>query len=204
MAVNSARPSRVKIKPRFDSPEVFRLEQINGFESTSEYSGVEYRYNVVSNQGPAHLYVPAEGRDAIATIRPKVGEVIELLKYKEGNEVLWSARLVDEPQLPQPPQPGPRLLAPVPRTNGYVNGHANGHFAELPPAQAPQPPPAEAEKPVRGSSHLAQCLMTVIDAVIEASEHARQKNYSVTFLGSDIRTMANTLMMGDRARGGND
>ena len=230
MAVNTTRPNREKIKPRFDSPVVVRLEQIHGIESDSPYSGLEYRYNVVGDRGPALLYVPAEGRDAILSVRPKVGDVIELLKYKNGPEIAWAAQLLQgdgsEPE-PQPEAAPParniRLVAPAPRRPGYGNGHANryvnghangqanghrngaGYFASLPPAQLqpeqPRPQMQIADNP-RGNSHLAQCLCAAVDAAIEASEYARAKNYSVTFLGADIRAMASTLLINDATGGG--
>lgn len=57
---------------------------------------------------------------------------------------------------------------------------------------------SDATSVTHGQSHLAQCLCSAVDAAIEASEYARSKNFSVTFLGSDIRAMANSLLIGDQ------
>jgi hypothetical protein len=106
------------------------------------------------------------------------------------------------------------MVAPLSR-----DGRANGSRYFLP--REPEPPAAPAAAPEHhhqagaaahqappvaphGTSHLARCLCAAVDASIEASEYGRSKNFSVTFLGSDIRAMANTLMIGDQRNGGGE
>jgi hypothetical protein len=122
--------SREKIKPILDVPIVLEMETVVGQETSSQYNGVEYRYNVVYDSRPSIIYLPAEGRDAIVRARPAVGDYLELLKQKRGNQILFRAQVLSDAyeQDPEPePEPEPPPPAPRPRPNGYTNnGYTNG------------------------------------------------------------------------------
>jgi hypothetical protein len=88
-----------------------------------------------------------------------------------------------------------------------ARGPHQNYYAKPAPAGEPQPVQAVAAEPkqparVGPASHIAMCLRQAIDAVIDAQEYGRDKGFSVTFLGSDVRAIANSLMIGDQQRGG--
>jgi hypothetical protein len=173
--------TREKIKPVCGAPLLLTLEQPSGTEVDSQVNGKEWRYLVQHDGRPCIMYLPRPGHDAIQRIAPGAGDVIELMRFKRGNTEGYVANYPDGDRNAPPSSNGHN-------GNGY---HQNGHSAAPPAAAAPQ----------RGSSHLARALCLAIDAAVEASEYARSKNFSVTFLGSDIRAMANTVMIGDQKRG---
>jgi hypothetical protein len=202
--------NRIKFKPPFDSPFVVTFETLSAAECRSQYNGMEYRYNVTNEGRSCFLYLTRQGHDTVQKLHPSAGDAIELLKYKFDGHDCFDARFAGAPPEP-PPSNGPRMVAPLSR-----DGRANGQRYYLPreaeaPAAAPehhhqagaaahQEPPAA----LRGTSPLARCLCAAIDASLEASEYGRSKNFSVAFLGSDIRAMANTLMIGDQRNGGGE
>lgn len=187
--------TRERIKPAADVPLVITLEDLNAPESHSQFTGLEYRYNVTRDGVACFVYLPAAAHQQIQRSLAQPGDQIELLKTARGN---YSVQVLSDAAEPQVAQPVSHLRGHYPNgtaTNG-ANGNRNVHAMP-----APQPP-AAAKKPERGSSHMAQCLCAAIDAAIEAQEYARTHNFSVTFLGSDVRAMANSLLIGDQQRGG--
>ena len=146
--------ARDKIKPLFDVPLVFELEQIDGQEMTSKFTGLEYRFSVIFNRQPAYIYLPPEGRDAILSIRPQAGELIELVKQKSGNQLHFRAqRLSDsyeeEPAPPPAPRNGTTTRTAAPQTlnrgDYYRRAEPEAPARPLPPRHAlPAVPPAPA------------------------------------------------------------
>jgi hypothetical protein len=124
--------------------------------------------------------------------------LVQVSKVQQGRNIVWNARVVSDANEPAPAQTA-RMVAPKPTYDEYANGNGrNVHPQPAPAAAAVTPAPAA---PRRGNSALAQCLCAAVDAALEASEYARERGFSVTFLGGDVRAMANTLMMNDE-RGG--
>ncbi len=152
---------REKIKPIVDVPLLLQMETVSGQEASSVYNGVEYRYNVVHENRPSVIYLPAEGRDAIVRAQPVPGDYVELLKQKRGAHIVFQAQVLgdayeqgyaedtpqrhahweNEPQPTMPPRPT--------RLNGVANGVTrNGGVSQggvrlmaPAPARAALPPP---------------------------------------------------------------
>jgi len=175
--------TREKIRLSSDSPTIVTLEEADGHETRSQITGAtEYRYSVLCQGTPGFLYLPAAARQELLRQAAQPGDQVRILKQVHGREATYSIQLLREPS----------------RLRGHYPVGAttqNGHLRPVPP----RPSLAAAEtRPLRGSSHLAQCLCAAIDAAIEAAEYARSKNFSVTFLGSDIRAIANSLYINDQ------
>ena len=164
--------SREKIKPIVDVPLILQMETVSGQESSSQFNGLEYRYNVIHEKRPSIIYLPREGRDAIVQAQPVPGDYVELLKQKRGSQivfqaqVLGDAREMDEayPEEPPPPAAPSRLAAPA-RNGLPVHSHGTARpiapataRAALPPApqqRAQQPPP---RPPSNGHQATGQAL----------------------------------------------
>ena len=147
--------SREKIKPILDVPLILQMETVSGQESSSQFNGLEYRYNVVHEDRPSIIYLPAEGRDAIVRARPVPGDYVELLKQKRGKQfvfqaqVLSDAREMDEeaPEYEEPPpaRPAPRPSHGAARQLTYDEAEALG--LTNPPARPRLVAPARAALP---------------------------------------------------------
>lgn len=186
--------TRERIKPAADVPLVVTLEDLNAPQSNSQYTGLEYRYNVTCEGTPCFIYLPPQAHQQIQRSMAQPGDQIQILKCMRGRQATYSVMVLSDAAEPQQ-QSNLR--------GHYPNGTAtNGHHANGRVQQMPQPAQQQSRPAARGSSHMAQCLCSAIDAAVEAQEYARGKNFSVTFLGSDIRAMANSLLIGDQQRGG--
>ncbi len=119
------------------------------------------------NDGRSIMWVPRECRDAIVASGVQPGQEVTIMR---SGDIYTAGR------------PGTR---PSPAQQA---AQANPHPTNQSGPRAVEP---------RGSSHMAQCMILAVDAASEAAEHARQIGFSVTFLGADIRAMANTLMIND-------
>jgi len=157
--------TREKIKLPVDVPVLVALETVNGQECKSSFNGVEYRYNAICDSRPGLMYLTAQGRDALASLRPSPGDLIEIVKQKRGKEYFFSVQIVSDAEEPPvdkllvpsrrnepPPPPEPpaetrrvRMIAPAPAVRaayaqanggGYVNGSAA-------PQTVPQSHPTE-------------------------------------------------------------
>jgi hypothetical protein len=152
----------------------------------------DYQYTVNGNS--CVMFLPETARNQLLRTHAAKGDLVRICKTVSGRSVTWNVEVLSDAA---EPAPGPRIVAPAPaRTNGVARGNAPTGGPETNGANALAPQPAQ----VRGHSHLAQALCLAIDAAIQASEYARSQNFSVTFLGSDIRAMANTVMIQDGGR----
>ncbi len=177
--------SRTEIKFRPNVPEQVVLDQSpeKAQEYESNYEGRENRFRHFCNGNRNFFYIDASVQKQLLRTRADAGDTIQITKTKDGDATLWRVEVL-APEQSQPS--GPRV---VNRTAGAT---ALAPQAHVQPANPPQVS--------RGTSHLAQALCLAIDAAIQASEYARAQNFSVTFLGSDIRAMANTVMIQDGGR----
>ncbi len=160
---------REKIKPIIDVPMCFLMETVWGEESTSKFSGVEYRYNVIHEERPAFIYLPAEGRDAISRAQPQPGDFIELVKQKRNGRVEFSAQRLGDalepaapeyaPESPLPPQYAPARTAPPPPAYqpnyqpNYQNGPPQAPRRLAAPPPSPPPPPPQNGGYTNGHAH---------------------------------------------------
>jgi hypothetical protein len=168
----------------------------------------------VCNDGSVKFY-PQEAYEQICRLNPQAGDTISVRKLKKGGKVFFEAALVSDAQEPElepapPPRPArtaqphkpvryatgtkaafppsvyaqgvPQSDSPLPITNGRSNGNGNGHAKGTTQMSGP---------PERSGFGAYLCL--AIDACAEAQEHAREKNVGISFLGSDVRAIANTL-----------
>ncbi|MGH9344849.1 MAG: hypothetical protein ACRD3Y_02270 [Bryobacteraceae bacterium] len=181
--------TRERIKPAADVPLVVTLEDTNAPESHSQYTGLEYRYNVQRGGKPCFIYLPPAAHAQIQKSMAQPGDQIEIVKSLHGQQVFYAIQVLSDAAEPT------NLRGHYP-AGTTTNGHTNGNGRNV------QPINGNGNAPRPGNSHMAQCLCAAVDAAIEASEYARSKNYSVAFLGSDIRAMANSLLIGDQQRGG--
>jgi hypothetical protein len=160
---------RQKIQPVVDVPLVLEMETVFGQECSSRFNGVEWRYNVLHQQQPCYIYLPAEGRDAIQRAQPQVGDMIELVKQKRGNSVVFNAQraqplypdqrdqqrqaapVAQAAQYNPPPQyaqtdqrpGGVRMLAPRPPLPVTNPPHVWAHRHAEPPPAFPEGQPQE-------------------------------------------------------------
>lgn len=205
--------ARPKIKLIVDVPCVIQLETTQGRESKSDYTGIEYAYNVIHDSTPSILYLPAEGRHAIEGLRPEVGDFVELLKQKRGKEYFFHAQIVSdgaEPAPPPPPQRAPvRMLAPAQRTattnaspsNGYSNGHGRTATAAAPQFQAMPPHPEADISPV--AQQLAGCLRVSLDAWEQTRLYAQERyGVALTYTSEDVRAVGLSFYIGRTRDGG--
>jgi hypothetical protein len=170
---------RETIRTQVDEPVVVKLDRdLRGKDVRSKF-GPQRALSV--NGGAATLYLDVQHCEVLRRSGAQPGDSVELLKELYNNVPTYGVHVVSDAAEPA----GPRMVAPRP---AYTNG--NGHQAQQQPAAAPPP---------RATSPLAACLCAAIDAAQAAEIYARSKNFSVTFLGGDIRAMANTLMINDEA-----
>lgn len=206
---------RQKIKPAIDVPMVMQLETVQGRESKSQFTGVEYWFNVVFDSQPSIIYLPDEGREAIESLRPQVGDYVELLKQKRGKQELYSAQLVsdgaEEPAPPPPPQRQPvRMLAPASRTaatngppsnGGYTNGAPRPSMTATAQAQAMPPDPDAQISPV--AQQLAGCLRVSLDAWEQTRQYAHDKyGVALDYTSEDVRAVGLSFYIGRTRDGG--
>lgn len=171
---------RTVIKPMTDQPITVLLDHgPEGKETTAPNGSVDYQY-IVNDDGGI-LWLPAPARAQLLRTGAQAGDLVQISKVQQGRNTAWNVRVVSDANEPAPAASS-RMVAPRPQ---YANG--NGQPQQQPAAAAPR----------RGGSPLAQCLCAAVDAAIEAADYARERNFSVTFLGGDIRAMANSLMIND-------
>lgn len=186
---------REKIKPVTDVPITFQLQNL-GEECSSQFNGVEWRYNVVYDAKPCTIYLPREGRDAILRARPEAGDVVRLIKTKRGNTYAYIVNRVSEDA--ESEAPAPRALSTrataseAPVSNSVTKSPQT-------PAPAPQPTPS---KHLSESSFMAACLVAAIDAKITAEAHARAKGLAgFAFTSDDVRAMAVSIYIHVKGEG---
>lgn len=147
---------REKIKIIADVPLVITLEDCNGRECQSAYTGLEYRYHVERQGRPATLYLPMDGVSALRRAAPQQGDEVELLKTSQGT---WTVRVLSDAQ-PLPPE----ML--LPQRQPEEASHSLMH--------APAPPtPARLAQP-RVQVHPLEALMT---RCLEVGYFANQAAY---------------------------
>jgi len=169
----------------------------------------EWLYNVNVRGEASQLYLAVEGHTALQRLGAKAGDEIQILKQQtQGQAPSFSARFVSDatlavPSLPAPDpnrrapadrfdthmqqqQPGVRMLAPQPQTNGAT-------------AYAPQQAKNEAPQP--GSVALGQCLLAAIDAAIGAERYALAKGKTLSFNEEDVRAMGLSIYIGKQREG---
>ncbi len=205
--------ARDKIKPLFDVPLVFELEQTDGQEVPSKFTGLEYRFSVIFEARPAYIYLPVEGRNAILSIRPQAGELIELVKQKSGNQLYFRAQRLSDAYDEEPPAPAarngtPRHAAPQTLNRGayYRREEPGANPPPLPPRQAlpaapaaappashaqstgqAMPPRPEAPNVSPLTQRMAGCLRVAYDAWEEVRAYARSKGGELTYTSEDVR-----------------
>jgi hypothetical protein len=138
-------------------------------------------------------YHPPNGHDSAPTNRypenPPNGSPSRLMPSAEYYQQPSGRRSMP---LPSDDHYQPRNPIPVQRSSN--SGYSNGNHP------SPSPRPIAVDRPAQSPSHLASCLRAAIDAAADAAEYAREKGMGITFLGSDIRAMANCLKIGDDRR----
>jgi hypothetical protein len=217
---------RTIVKFDTDVPQVVRLDFSEGKEVLSKSGSKQWQYRLNHDQGI--MWLPLAGRQAIERSGARAGDEVRILKTYLGRETVFTAQVVQTTAAQPAPAVRPNgngngKLHSIPPSAYYqpetacqpnhendtvarARGPHQNEYAE-PPAPAPPQPStggvAEPKTPVLApaASHIAACLRQAIDAVIDAQEYGRGKGFSVTFLGSDVRAIANSLMIGDQQRG---
>lgn len=170
--------TREKIKPAAGTPLLLTLDKAFGTEVQSQINGTEWRYFVTTDEGKACvIYLPRTGHDAIQRLHPGDGALIELLRTRRGQTEYYDARFPD--------------AEPV-----EVRTVSNGNGRHIAP---PKPPASTSE--YGSSSHLSQALCTALVASHECLELAKKLGLNIPNPDfSDLRAMANTIMIGDQKR----
>jgi hypothetical protein len=196
-----------RIAPRVGSP--IRVHLDKGPEGQPQQSkfGADYKYLV--NFGQANLYLKPMAREALVRSGAKQGDDVQILKQLHGNAESYDIRVMTNGV----------ASAPAARSNGngkvhqlparaYCQPESNGAHPEPgrpaapAPAAAPAQQPAPAQPGSSAASHIAMCLRQAIDAVADTQEYARLRSVGVTFLGSDVRAIANSIYINDQKRQG--
>lgn len=204
-------------KLRFDVnvPLAVALIHQDGLDVTSQYNGrQEVLYTVNTEVGERVMYVDPIVRRKIDEAGLVPGEWFRLGKFsvKNGNNrfVEWKLeRIPPEEEVPgvatpePPPQQSARLNA-QPKPTTRPPAPANGKPAALPaPPAAPAAAPPEPNPPARPRTQLEDALKTVIAALHAANLYAKEIGFQMPpFTSEDLRTMANTIMIGLQQRNG--
>ena len=198
---------REKIKPATNVPLIVELEETNGYESHSQYTGLEFRYDVLHANVACHLYLKPEAVQALTRVGARAGDTVEIVKRLSKGVETYSVRIFSDatlavPALPATPaQPDPfgvRMLAPRSQVAPQ---------ALPPPAPAAQPPHRStvaqqaAAAPTPDAVLVAQCGMAVVDAAMGIEAYAKGKNFPLQFEPEDIRAMILTLVINAQRRG---
>jgi hypothetical protein len=72
--------TRSKIKIITNLPLVITLEDAEGKESNSQFTGLEMRYSVLESGIPSTLYLPIDGANALRRSGAQAGEDVEILE----------------------------------------------------------------------------------------------------------------------------
>jgi hypothetical protein len=86
----------------------------------------------------------------------------------------------------------PQSDSPLPITNGSLrdgqqrNGNANGATHLSGNAMSPT------------AKHLGECMKLAIDACLIAADYAHEKNFGLTFLGGDVKSLALSIYINDQ------
>jgi hypothetical protein len=215
------------VKFEIDVPQIVRLDFSEGKEIPTKAGGKQWQYTLNRDQGI--MWLPLTGKQAIERSGARAGDEVRILKTFLNQQTVFTAQVV-QPTPAQPLAVAPRpnenghgkahgfpasaYHQPESRQLNYENdafaparGPHQNDYAKPASAAEPQPVQTVAAEPkqsarVGPASHIALCLRQAIDAVIDAQEYGRGKGFSVTFLGSDVRAIANSLMIGDQQRGG--
>jgi hypothetical protein len=213
--------SREIVRPQFNQPLVVTVDHDPSQAPAKEGQwGTDFAFEC--NHNSVLMYAPPQAKEKMLELGARAGDTVELVKFKRGKTVYVNVRRVSdaaEPEAGSRKPEGPRLLGNYgPKDEGSVvrppigQPKPNGDFPKRayyqPETRDELEPkgnghaPAPAKPAHRAASHLEQSLCLAIDAAIGAQEYARAKNFSVTFLGSDIRAMANSVLIGDQQRNG--
>jgi hypothetical protein len=177
------------------------LEESDGRETRSPYSGLEYRYNAQRGDVDCHLYLLMEGREALQRAMARAGDCVEIPKSPQGGQHVWSARILPDTQEPSqprlvPPQPvqlqpiqpqpiQPQPIQPKPQRPLPSNG-----VRPQPPQPASEPHTRSNPPRLSTAALLEQCLMCAVDAALSAEHFAASKGVTLEFNEEDIRAMA--------------
>jgi hypothetical protein len=177
------------------------------------------------NDGAVKLYLDLEHEQPyFDQLQPHAGDTVSIRKVKRGkNYVLECKRVSDAAE-----EPAPRLPAALPleerlaresslnrvakheaavtarknaiatanghngresKPNGYGhngNGNSNGTTH------------ASGENPT--AQHLKQCFHIAIDVLKDAAQYGRDQEFSATFLGSDVKSLALSIYINDQEK----
>lgn len=204
------------LKPQVNIPLLLKLDfGPEGSERDGNY-GKQWMYTV--NDDQAILFLPLEAREAILASGAQAGDEIGLCKRAKGKwevQRIGDAAEIPEPEPPKPqPLPRPTKRAPFPPASYYQptpqldsplpisNGHrkVNGAGSSTPTNGATH---ANGTTQVSGNptaKHLGECMKLAIDACLIAQEYAHEKNFGLTFLGGDIKSLALSIYINDQEK----
>lgn len=199
------------IRPRVNVPILVKLGP-DGIDVDGQY-GPQVRYYVNDDQGA--LYVDPPARDAILATGAQGGDEIAICKRSKTR---WDVqRVADAAEIPEAArkpvrymngskvgfpaskyaQGVPQIDSPLPVTNGH--GQSNGHPVNS-TLKVNSYPPVNNGSPT--AKHLGECMKLAIDACLIAQDYAHEKNFGLTFLGGDVKSLALSIYINDQEQRG--
>ncbi|MGH9772202.1 MAG: hypothetical protein ACRD4Q_10965 [Candidatus Acidiferrales bacterium] len=170
--------TRERIKPAADVPLVVTLEDTNAPESHSQYTGLEYRYNVNVEGAAAFIYLPPAAHQQIQKSGAQIGDQIQIVKSLRGKQAFYSIQVLSDATEPQVAHPVSHLRGSYPSgsaTNGqHGNAHSNGHGngnGRVQTMPAPQGAPNQSHPMVE---LMTKCIVYGARANRQAYEELRQ------------------------------
>jgi hypothetical protein len=197
--------NRQKLKIIANVPLNVTLEDANGKESNSQYTGLEYRYNVQHQGVDSILYLPVQGAEALRRSGAQSGDDVQITKTMKGNMPVFTVRIFSDASL-ELPAPPPQASAQPDRFDQHMQQQPspNGIRMLAPRTQLAAQPVAAASAEETLSfraMQYSQLLLSVIDVAIGAEVYAAKKGRTIAFNEEDIRCMTATLFITD-AKGG--
>ncbi len=187
--------NRTEIKFQPNVPvEVLLDRGAEGKEYPSKFENAESRWYYTVNGNTAFMYLPTSARNQLVRTRAAAGDHVRIVKTVDGKSTQWYVEVLSDASEPtvdtKVSTPGPRIVAPAPRTNG-----AN---ALAPKPAGVAPPPAHPQQANPLLRQMYYCLLDAYKVNMRAYEAIEAQNGGTSLEApnwEDIRTTANTLFI---------
>jgi len=143
------------------------------------------------------MYVPLIVEKQIQELGIKRGQPVEICKQQENGKTQWKVRRVQEKPVEEKPQPKPAARA---ASNAPDSNRKPQPAAELLDGAVSLDGPDVDVSPDAAQSQLEHALKIALQAAKRAERFSQEIGHPVQFDTSDIRLMAQTLVINNRGR----
>lgn len=177
-------PNRVNIEPNVPTDLAFRWT--DGVNLKGQY-GPCVRFVTMDNKT---LLLPEPAANQLRALKLQPGETVRVCKHQAGRQTHWKF----EKTAKEGEQPDGTFQVRAPEGKAIANGARNGQ----PPSSNSRPDTDNHN--TRPATRLEDALCTAVAACHRAHKYAEKIGYAAMpqFSSEDIRTMANTLLIGPR------